>query len=301
MTVGRREPADREISLRLHRDLTSLSFDLVVNSPTGMSRTTADVSLDPISDRYLLAEGVVPPGVVVMVEPRQPLFQLPRRIGAQVLALAGGGDLDLDTLGSQDYQRALDLLLRVDEVSMVCVPDAARYDGSNRVTRRAIQNAQLTHCLRSADRIAIFDPPRTPDDDQRPEDEIANVVNDLRSERGFGAVYYPWIQLIDPRSGRGRPRTLLVPPSGHVAGAIARTDNTRGVFKAPANVTLNDVLGVERRLTDAEQGPLNIQGVNVLRILPGSNRVTVWGARTTVDPFVTDWLYLHGAALGLDA
>jgi len=293
VTVGRREPADREISLRLHRDLTSLSFDLVVNSPTGMSRTTADVSLDPISDRYLLAEGVVPPGVVVVVEPRQPLFQLPRRVGAQVLALAGGADLDLDSLGSQDYQRALDLLLRVDEVSMVCIPDAARYDGSDRVTRRAIQNAQLTHCLRSADRIAIFDPPRTPDDDQRPEDEIANVVNDLRSERGFGAVYYPWVQLIDPRTARGRPRTVLVPPSGHVAGAIARTDNTRGVFKAPANVTLNDVLGVERRLTDAEQGPLNIQGVNVLRILPGSNRVTVWGARTTVDPFVTDWLYLN--------
>ena len=31
----------------------------------------------------------------------------------------------------------------------------------------------------------------------------------------------------------------------------------------------------------------------MLRILPGSNRVTVWGARTTVDPFVTDWLYLN--------
>ena len=191
VTVGRREPADREISLRLHRDLTSLSFDLIVNSPTGVTSTTADVSLDPISDRYLLAEGVVPPGVVVVAEPRQPLFQLPRRVGPQVLALAGGADLDLDTLGSQDYQRALDLLRRVDEVSMVCIPDAARYDGGDRVTRRAIQNAQLTHCLRTADRIAIFDPPRTPDDDQRPEDEIANVVNDLRSERGFGAVVLP--------------------------------------------------------------------------------------------------------------
>jgi hypothetical protein len=176
---------------------------------------------------------------------------------------------------------------------MVCVPDAARYAGSDRVTRRAIQNAQLTHCLRMADRIAVFDPPAIPPDDTTPEDEIANVVNDLRSDRGFGALYYPWLQLVDPRSARGRPRTMLVPPSGHVAGAIARTDNERGVFKAPANVTLNDVLGVERRLTDAEQGPLNVQGVNVLRILPGSNRVTVWGARTTVDPFVTDWLYLN--------
>ena len=53
------------------------------------------------------------------------------------------------------------------------------------------------------------------------------------------------------------------------------------------------MLGVEQKLTDSEQAPLNVAGVNVLRILPGSNRVTVWGARTTVDPFVTDWLYLN--------
>jgi phage tail sheath protein FI len=74
---------------------------------------------------------------------------------------------------------------------------------------------------------------------------------------------------------------------------MARTDTERGVFKAPANVTISEVLDVQRRLTDAQQGPLNVAGVNVLRVLPGSNRVNVWGARTTVDPYVTDWLYVN--------
>ena len=292
VTIGRR-PRGVDLSLRLHRTLTSLSFDLLVTAPSGASTAVFDVSLDPISDRYLFAEGVVPDDLVVVEEPPLPLFALPRRMGTWSASLANGAEFDVNGLGSEDYRRAIALLERVDEVSMVCVPDAARYDEGRRVTRRTIQGAQLGHCLRMSDRIAVFDPPQTPPAGERPEDQIGNVINDLRSTRGFGAVYYPWLRVLDPRSTAQRPLTMLIPPSGHVAGVIARTDTTRGVFKAPANVTVDEVLGVEQKLTDSEQAPLNVAGVNVLRILPGSNRVTVWGARTTVDPFVTDWLYLN--------
>ena len=83
-----------------------------------------------------------------------------------------------------------------------------------------------------------------------------------------------------------------MPPSGHIAGIYARSDSERGVHKAPANVSVRGVLGLEKRLTDLQQGPLNLEGINVLRIFPGEARVTVWGARTTVDKNVTDWLYV---------
>jgi phage tail sheath protein FI len=292
VTIGRRPPGEA-LSLRLHRNLTSLSFDLMITSASGAVTTVRDLSLDPISPKFLLAEGAVPTDVVMLEEPRMPLFSLPRRMVSVVLPLTGGVDLDLNTLSSPDYERALELLERVDEVSIVAVPDAARYDEGRRITRRAIQNAQLNHCLQMADRIAVFDPPQIPPDGQRPEDQIDNVINDLRSRRGFGVLYYPWLRVPDPRTTRTRPITMLIPPSGHIAGVMARTDLERGVFKAPANVTIDEVLGVERQLTDREQAPLNVAGVNVLRILPGSNRVTVWGARTTVDPFVTDWLYVN--------
>jgi len=292
VTIGHRPPGV-DLSLRLHRNLTSLSFDLLVTAPSGASTPVFDVSLDPISNRYLLTEGFVPDDLVVVEGPPVPLFTLPRRMSTSSSPLANGAQFDVNALGSDDYRRAIDLLERVDEVSIVCVPDAARYDEGRRATRRTIQGAQLGHCLRMSDRIAVFDPPQTPPNGERPEDQIGNVINDLRSTRGFGVVYYPWLRVQDPRSTAQRPLTMLVPPSGHVAGVMARTDMTRGVFKAPANVTIDEVLGVEQKLTDSEQAPLNVAGVNVLRILPGSNRVTVWGARTTVDPFVTDWLYLN--------
>src|SRR6185369_11500546 len=92
------------------------------------------------------------------------------------------------------------------------------------------------------------------------------------SSRGYAALYYPWLRV--------RPATvgepILVPPSGHVCGIIARSDNTRGVHKAPANEIVNGALGVERTMSDVEQGQLNILGVNVLRVFSSGGRVVLW-------------------------
>jgi hypothetical protein len=78
-----------------------------------------------------------------------------------------------------------------------------------------------------------------------------------------------------------------------MAGVYARTDEERGVHKAPANVGVRDVFGLERVLSDGQHGPLNLAGINVLRIFPGTAQVVVWGARTTVDPNITDWIYVN--------
>jgi hypothetical protein len=86
------------------------------------------------------------------------------------------------------------------------------------------------------------------------------------------------------------PGTIVVPPSGHLAGVFADTDNRVGVFKAPANVALRGVLGLERVLIDAEQGPLNENGINVLRNFSGRGAV-VWGARTVSTR--TQWRYVN--------
>jgi uncharacterized protein len=96
-----------------------------------------------------------------------------------------------------------------------------------------------------------------------------------------GAFYFPWLNSIDPLSGR----VIELPPSGYVAGIYARTDQNRGVWKAPAGletVILNTIGVVERgRMTDQRQGILNPQGVNSLRTFPGVGTV-VFGARTLV-------------------
>ncbi len=83
---------------------------------------------------------------------------------------------------------------------------------------------------------------------------------------------------------------MTVHPGGHVAGAIVKTDLARGVWKAPADVPLVGVVGLERTVTEAQQAPLNERGVNVIRDFPGRG-IRIWGARTTSPG--SDWKYLN--------
>ena len=114
------------------------------------------------------------------------------------------------------------------------------------------------------ERFAILDPPARLDPAG-----IAGHARGLRSEQGCAALYYPNLHVRDPRTGR----ILLQPPSGHVAGIYARTDENPGVHKAPANAGIDGAVGLERRLTNEEQGPINLDpGVNVLRLFGGQSQ-----------------------------
>ncbi len=90
-------------------------------------------------------------------------------------------------------------------------------------------------------------------------------------------------------TGSGDP--VLVPPSGHICGIIARSDNSRGVHKAPANEIVNGALGVERSMSNIDQGQINLQGINVVRVFGKSGRAILWGARTTATD--TNWQYVN--------
>jgi phage tail sheath protein FI len=105
------------------------------------------------------------------------------------------------------------------------------------------------------------------------------------------AIYWPRLVIADPLA-RGAARD--VGPSGAVAGIFARTDATRGVWKAPAGIeaTLRGAdLGVV--VNDADSAVLNPLGVNVLRTFPVVGNV-VWGARTLVgaDVLASEWKYI---------
>ncbi|GAA4400429.1 hypothetical protein GCM10023187_13620 [Nibrella viscosa] len=86
----------------------------------------------------------------------------------------------------------------------------------------------------------------------------------------------------------------LVPPSGAVVGVYAGVDRTRGVWKAPANVSLNAVVGPAVRIEDREQGDLNVHGtgksVNVIRAFTGKG-ILIWGARTLAGND-NEWRYV---------
>jgi len=87
----------------------------------------------------------------------------------------------------------------------------------------------------------------------------------------------------------------IVPPSGAIAGAWTLNDVNSGVWNAPANMALNQVLAPEVLLNDSQQGgynvPLNGNAINILRAQ--ANRGTViWGART-LDGNSNDYRYIQ--------
>lgn len=94
---------------------------------------------------------------------------------------------------------------------------------------------------------------------------------------------------------RIRKDMSLLPPSGAVAGIYAATDRTRGVWKAPANVSLRGVIEPAYKLTDQEQGSLNVhdtgKSVNAIRAFTGKG-ILVWGARTLAGND-NEWRYVN--------
>lgn len=87
----------------------------------------------------------------------------------------------------------------------------------------------------------------------------------------------------------------LVPPSGAVAGVFAAVDAARGVWHAPANVSLTEVLGPVVKVNDAAQGRLNVhstgKSVNAIRAFTGQGTL-VWGARTLAGND-NEWRYIN--------
>ncbi|MBD0327662.1 MAG: phage tail sheath family protein, partial [Pyrinomonadaceae bacterium] len=125
---------------------------------------------------------------------------------------------------------------------------------------------------------------------------IADEMNTIIPKSTNGALYFPYLNAIDPLTSA----VIELPPSGYVAGVYARTDVNRGVWKAPAGLetTVNNTVGVvERgRMTDMRQGTLNPIAVNVLRTFPGLGSTVVFGARTLqgadINTAFQQWKYV---------
>ena len=94
---------------------------------------------------------------------------------------------------------------------------------------------------------------------------------------------------------RIRKDMSLLPPSGAVAGIYASTDRSRGVWKAPANVSMRGVIEPAYKLTDKEQGDLNVhesgKSINAIRAFTGKG-ILVWGARTLAGND-NEWRYVN--------
>lgn len=199
--------------------------------------------------------------------------------------------------GTQDDRSGVRGLFEIDDVTIVACPDLMRvYEAGlmNIDQVHGIMDLMLSLCEGAAsgdipnppNRMVILDPPS---DRVKPQDVSRWITEEFNRRSPFGAIYYPWIRVPNPRNG-GRP--IAVPPCGHVAGVWSRVDETRGVHKAPANEVPRGVIGLAYDCNFREQEFLNPLGINCIRSFPNRG-IRIWGARTVVEPDNIQWRYIN--------
>jgi len=125
---------------------------------------------------------------------------------------------------------------------------------------------------------------------------LKNVAGALSGITGDDAInaafYFPWITAPDALS---QNVPAQYPPGGFVAGIYARTDASRGIWKAPAgtDASVLGAMGVAVPMSDPENGQLNPQAINCIRNFSVYGTV-VWGARTLRgnDEIGSEWKYI---------
>ena len=177
----------------------------------------------------------------------------------------------IGTDGGAGKRTGIQAFLDNDVVSIMAVPG---------VTDPNVQLTLVAHCENLASRFAILDLPRN----AKKVDEII-AHRDIFSS-SYAGLYHPWLTVFDPLD----KKNIAIPPSGSVIGLFARSDNSRGVHKAPANEVVKACVGLDTQFNKGEQDILNPKGVNLIRSFPGQG-IRVWGARTaSSDP---SWKYVN--------
>ncbi|MBZ4420164.1 phage tail sheath C-terminal domain-containing protein [Myxococcus sp. RHSTA-1-4] len=200
---------------------------------------------------------------------------LTQNVGLYQLGAGGAGSFqDGGTSGNdgsaptqKEYDEAFIAVDReVDIFNLMCLPpDTASTDMSS------FWGPASVFCLKRR-ALLLVDAPVGWTDAQSAQKGVANarvgVVKD------HAALFFPRL-LVDEKG-----RKVPVNPAGAIAGLMARIDGTRGVWKAPAGTEadLRGVVGLERRFSDPENGALNPQAINTLRVFPTG--IVNWGART---------------------
>jgi len=225
--------------------------------------------------------------------------------------------VELPTIMScEDLNPVLENLKKVDDINIIVFPDMG--EGSDEDAEPYLKLG-YEYCYEREYCFFIIDPPQ----DKNTLTDIKTFVSkigklpvnideqqkDVESEKlnKYSAVYFPWLYITNPMySPYSDPRkTILVPPSGAIAGIYARTDANRGVWKAPAGLSDGRIFSakdVELKFSEKDYGDLNCHNINAIRNIKDTG-VCAWGARTVAlftaptDPcdaiIQTEWKYIN--------
>jgi phage tail sheath protein FI len=191
-------------------------------------------------------------------------------------------------LGSPDDKSGLYALEKIAPYifNILCIPDAV---GLSAEAMQNVYSEATTYCRDKRAFLIVDIPPTGARNVASWTSANLASVDSLRDDHA--AVYFPRVEIADPLDDF---RRRDIPSSGTLAGIYARTDASRGVWKAPAGVDANlRSAQVALEMNDLENGQLNQMGINALRLFPIYGNVS-WGARTMdgSDMEASEWKYI---------
>lgn len=195
-----------------------------------------------------------------------------------------------DTLASAAL---FDAIVREPAVSLVAIPDLAVFDDEERTSHLAVWERVLEACERNRTIFAVLDSPASLAGAQACRDWLKSAQ---RSGAIRGAAYWPhlvsdYVRYPVNRDGAGE--RVVIPPSAAVAAVMHQTDKLHGIWKAPANVTIQHVVRPEYPFREGEKlFDADGASINLIRSFPGRG-IRVWGCRTLANSGNTPWRYIQ--------
>ncbi|CAN7160460.1 phage tail sheath family protein [Caulobacter sp. LjRoot300] len=266
-------------------DTSRFRLDIVVKASGVVTESYANLSLEPFDSRFVTNVIGDESQLVIVTK-----ADVTKKVTAKTVDLAGGvdgpaigpGDAAFDTaLMGDGATTGIYALAKVDQFNLLNVPG---YTATANL-------AKLEKFCRDHRAFLLVDS----DKGSTPTSSAMTGAPDSSltgSDAINAAFYYPWLLAPDPQQ---QYRIRSFPPGGAIAGVYARTDASRGVWKAPAgtDASLSGVVGVTIPTNDAENGVLNPLAVNCIRKFPVYGAI-VWGARTLqgADEIGSEWKYV---------
>lgn len=250
--------------------------------------------------------------------------------GGKCYIISLGSKPEKSTGRKEDFLEALGVLEKEDEPTLIVMPEASKLTLQSCMD---VYQTALQQAAKLMDRFVIMDVPEGDDEINKFRDGIGNnnlmfgaayypaLITSIASYAKVSNedINFNEVVVNEDKDGkktksvtrteiaRGnmdrqkmiqkiKEKTLTLPPSAAIAGVYASIDSTRGVWKAPANVSLNFVSGLARKISHEEQGELNIhteggKSINAIRTFTGQG-IIVWGARTLAGND-NEWRYIN--------
>lgn len=206
---------------------------------------------------------------------------------------------DFLPLNAETDKKGLYALEKADLFNLLCIPPYKTSDGLKFDVDTPVITMATAYCEKRR-AMLLIDAPSGWDSKDKAKTAFTAPNEDFPGVRSRNAaIFFPRVKQPNPLR---EDRFEEFAPCGAIAGVFARTDTSRGIWKAPAGLeaSLAGVPQLEVNLTDAENGELNTLGLNCLRTFAVGGRV-VWGSRTLrgADQLADEYKYIPVRRLAL--